>query len=449
MADSPFLQVNQHYLDRVMDLTSVSEVNASEDIFAANGMKLIAKGSRISPGLQERLIIHKLRKPLEVTIEVVGGVDTDAIRRTAQDLLDSIPALQAMIGRHDTELSPLNLLRSTQLNQAVKLLLTLVERAGSAMLRHYMLVALVAYGLANRVGGNKELLQTATTAGLLHDVGELYINPEYLHTRRQLAPAEWKHVVVHPVIADKLLNETGNLPRAVTLAILEHHERHNGQGYPRRILGKDMSRAGQIVAMAEMIAAVFNKADAPLERAELAVKIVPGEHPPELVNAMSSALREGRSLHSHDGQLQPCAPVTGNSISHCISAGHAHIEHLLAAAPTDKEERTLLDLLQKRLAMIERVYTSTGMDLVASDERLAHSLNEHPLHFEMQLIVNEVTWRLRDLARDLALRLLSLPEAVSNRYLPLVGLLADTTVADPTVTPGVPPGAEIPLHMLI
>ena len=53
--------VNPHYLERVVDLSTNYDVSASEDIYDANGMKLLAKGTKIAPGVQEKLIRHKLK----------------------------------------------------------------------------------------------------------------------------------------------------------------------------------------------------------------------------------------------------------------------------------------------------------------------------------------------------------------------------------------------------
>ena len=80
--------VNQHYLNKVMDLSESMDVQANEDIFDARGTKLLAKGARVSRALQEKLIVHKLTKPLEACIAVDGGVDDQRIAFVAERLLD-------------------------------------------------------------------------------------------------------------------------------------------------------------------------------------------------------------------------------------------------------------------------------------------------------------------------------------------------------------------------
>lgn len=111
-------------------------------------------------------------------------------------------------------------------------------------------------------------------AGLLHDIGELYIDPQYLHSRNRLYPHEWRHVVVHPRIGQMLIEDLENYPATVAQAVFEHHERYDGSGYPRQISGAGISAADRVVAVAEMISGVFVNPEQPLQRAELALKCV-------------------------------------------------------------------------------------------------------------------------------------------------------------------------------
>lgn len=421
--DSHFLSVNQHYLDRVIDLSTIKDVEASEDIYAANGMKLVAKGGRMSANMQDRLIVHKLKKPLESSLQVADGINSEHLARVAEQVLDENPELHPLIGSISGQHSPLNLLKSTHVNSGLSLLLTMAERASESMLSHYLLVSLVSYGIAHQMRTAPEQQQITLVAGLLHDIGELYINPDYLHTRRTLHPGEWRHVIVHPVIAQKLLQETTSLGPEIGRAILEHHERYNGFGYPRNLAGKDISQVGQIVGLAEMISGIFTRRDRPLARAELAAKIVPGEYAPELVTAISKSLKLNQQLAGYAKEHgEPLA--TPQLIKDRLTP----VLEWLSAAFADgeaisREEELILKLVTQRLQVIQRVYTSTGMDLAETDPTMTDSLQEPPIQFEMQLIANEVLWRLRDLARDLALRCNALGPVREKFYTPLIDKL--------------------------
>jgi hypothetical protein len=88
--------VNQHYLDHVVAASESVQVEASEDIVTGSGVKLLAKGARIGAGERERLLQHKLRKPLEDCVEVVDGVTPAKLAAVAAQLLDEQALLAVM-----------------------------------------------------------------------------------------------------------------------------------------------------------------------------------------------------------------------------------------------------------------------------------------------------------------------------------------------------------------
>jgi hypothetical protein len=88
--------VNPHYLDHVVATAATHDVEASEDILAGNGIKLLAKGARIDPAVRDRLLEHKLRKPLEDCVQVVGGVVPERFGPIADELLGQHPLLAAV-----------------------------------------------------------------------------------------------------------------------------------------------------------------------------------------------------------------------------------------------------------------------------------------------------------------------------------------------------------------
>lgn len=424
--DSDFLSVNEHYLDRVIDLSTVKDVEAAEDIYAANGMKLVAKGGRITASMQDRLIIHKLKKPLETCLQVAGGIQSNDLVQLAQRVLDENPEMHPLIGSTTGPQSPLGMLQSTDLNNGLSLMMTMADRASENMLLHYLMVGLVSYGIAYQMRATQSQLQTVLVAGLLHDIGELYINPAYLHTHRVLPPSEWRHVIVHPIIAQKLLQETTSLEPEIGRAILEHHERFNGFGYPRNLHGHSISQAGQVVALAEMISGIFTRGDQPLTRAELAAKVVPGEHAPELVAAISQTFKLNRQFAGTTQEFEP--PTASPQLIKDQLMPSLEWLHAVSASgksrPRDEDE--ILKMVTHRLKIIQQVYASTGMDLAETDLRMKTTLQDASIQFEMHLIAKEVLWRLRDLARDLALRCNALGPEREKFYLPLIDCLHGT-----------------------
>jgi HD-GYP domain-containing protein (c-di-GMP phosphodiesterase class II) len=86
-------------------------------------------------------------------------------------------------------------------------------------------------------------------AAVLHEIGMVRLPPQLYMAGRQLSPQERKSITAHPVLGYNLLKER-QVPLAVCLAALEHHERLNGAGYPRGLTGDKISLYSRIIMVA-------------------------------------------------------------------------------------------------------------------------------------------------------------------------------------------------------
>ncbi len=417
--------VNQHYLKKVMDLADVAEVAATEDIYDARGMKLVAKGSKISREWQERLIVHKLKKPLESSIQVADAVDANLIVRTAASLIDtSVPLGRILRATSGRGASPLAILSNLEFGNAMSMMLTINERDGSHALEHAVLVSLLSICMAKKLRLTDQDQSTAGLAGLLHDIGELYIDPLYLTRGKRLLPHEWAHIVVHPRIGQMLINDLESYPLAVGRAVAEHHERFDGSGYPRQSSGNNISPAGQALSVAEMIAGVLGR-DHALQRAELALKIIPGEHAHDLLSAISGALRLPRQNADEvveQAMVHASEDVEGlfMRINDILDLGRKLID---GAAPNATKTRDIAAATMGRVRTIQRAFISTGLDVYLNPDHDFDGLGDSDIEFEKAVATREIRWRLRDIARDLALQT-GAPDD-QNVFTPLITLLDD------------------------
>jgi predicted hydrolase (HD superfamily) len=370
-----------------------------------------------------------LRKPLESSITVADGINNEVVVSAAQQLMDTLSSVGSMHKAAASKgSSPLDVMKQARFGSAMSLMLTITERGGESALAHSVMVSLVSVCLAKKLGLDERDQSTVALAGLLHDIGELYIEPEYLDSKRRLRPHEWRHVVVHPRIGEMLIKELENFPPSVAQAVSEHHERFDGGGYPRHLSGRNISIAGQVVSVAEMISGVFMRKDRPLERAELALKIIPGEHAHELVSAVSSVLRlcgEEQQPAGQDVSLQTVyskVQALSARIDSALTQGHS-----LADSPLlrSRASRELLARGLQQVIAVKRAFNSTGLDICMKEgvgDFLAHN---RELHFEVAVAGREIQWRLHDVARNLALHCAPLETAEAELLQPLIALLDD------------------------
>jgi HD-GYP domain-containing protein (c-di-GMP phosphodiesterase class II) len=417
--------VNQHYLNKVIDLSENMRVEASEDIFDARGNKLLAKGAQVSRALQERLIVHKLKKPLEACIVVEGGVDGHSVMRSAERVLDTSAAIKHILKSTQVGgVSPVSLLSQLSFGSALSMMLTIADRESGGALDHAVTVSLLSIAIARKGKLSQSDQACAGLAGLLHDIGELYIDPTFLVKGKRLLPHEWAHIVVHPHTGMMLINQLESYPQGVGRAVAEHHERNDGSGYPRRLAGKAISAAGHVVSIAETVGGVIVK-DHPLERADLALKIIPGEYARDFVSAISGALRgHVADAHIHDDRFYGGgAEEVSRLLTRIDTALMSSQDILNAPGPKSARAMELLAATALRIQQIQRAAISTGLDIPLGLDEAKPSAQDLALMFERDVATREIQWHVRDVGRDLALQ----GTQSDDRLLltPLVNLLDD------------------------
>ena len=92
-------------------------------------------------------------------------------------------------------------------------------------------------------------------AALIHDIGEMSMNREYIHVSRDLSASELLDLQRHPVIGEQDAAKLG-MPRGVQLTIRWHHEWWNGSGYPDGLEGDQTPLAARILRVADTFASM-------------------------------------------------------------------------------------------------------------------------------------------------------------------------------------------------
>lgn len=399
-------KVNVHYLDHVMTVAEGRQVEATEDIYSENGMKLMAKGYAINGFMRERLIEHKLIKPLEDCMAVSGSVTGKLCAETAERVLETNPALRAVC-LSEKRLSPVKLFAESTFTGRLQTLLTVYAEYKTGKLDHAVCVALLALSLMQRMmPGEKDALDVMLVAALSHDVGELYIDPQYLEKGARLGPKEWRHIAAHPVIAHGLMKDLVGVAKPASALILDHHERLDGFGYPQGRRMGEVSESAQILAVAEMLGGMLDRGGGTLQQADVAVKLIHGEFSRPVIDVVSRTFRECREA---DAQNSGGALQDALSMSHELSKRLERIERVhgqlqpafMNASPSFK---ILWEQAQDRFESIRRAWSSTGLDVQPDGAWLQH---ESPaMQREVIAILREINWRLRELDRELHARVI-------------------------------------------
>lgn len=130
--------------------------------------------------------------------------------------------------------------------------LLMLERKDDYTFHHSLNVAILSGVLGKWLGVGGQDLKDLIFAGLLHDTGKTMVDIDILNKPTKLSKKEFEIVRYHPILGYELLRETQDLPEAVRLGVLQHHERMDGSGYPLSLSGGQIHYFAKIIAIVDI-----------------------------------------------------------------------------------------------------------------------------------------------------------------------------------------------------
>lgn len=116
---------------------------------------------------------------------------------------------------------------------------------------HSMNVALICNIFARWMRMSEEEICLATVSGLLHDIGKTKIPDAIIKKPGKLTDSEYLLVKTHPQEGYRIL-QSSNLEPEVLNAVLMHHERCDGSGYPSGLKGSEIGKYAKMVSIADV-----------------------------------------------------------------------------------------------------------------------------------------------------------------------------------------------------
>jgi len=129
---------------------------------------------------------------------------------------------------------------------------------GFSEYNHLVNVGIYGLGLLRETTsrGEKHNFPAIASGFFLHDIGKYDIPKHVLQKNGDLTDEEWALVKKHPETGYKLMKSMNLLSEEIGVIILQHHERHNGSGYPRGLKGDQIHRYSKICSIADIFDAL-------------------------------------------------------------------------------------------------------------------------------------------------------------------------------------------------
>jgi HD-GYP domain-containing protein (c-di-GMP phosphodiesterase class II) len=123
---------------------------------------------------------------------------------------------------------------------------------------HGLQVSVYLTSFGRHLGFPRAQLAQLAQVGLLLDIGKIRLPRELLQKQGRLTDVEFDSAKAHVQHGIEILRETPNFPRDVLAGIEQHHERMNGSGYPRGLVGEEIGIFGRMAGIVDCFAALTN-----------------------------------------------------------------------------------------------------------------------------------------------------------------------------------------------
>ena len=388
----------KYFTQSVAQMGEQQEVVACRAIFNSQGAKVVDKGVVINLGLYERLMQHKLAAPLEDSIACANGVGGEALKTAAASIMEDVPFFGRLAPDAPARKRLLNVIETMPLPDAMAFQLTVARDVRPEIYLNLIRTALVAAWLAGRSTLFSRFdLGMAASAGMMHDIGILHVDPALLHGSNQFSQEQRRQLYSHPLLSTTLVERHHQYPREVVRAVYEHHECLDGSGYPRNLSGDAISPLGRTVALAQVVAAMFASGrDAPELQLSVLLRMNDHRFDPTLSMQVLSLVQPQLDVMSAAIVLLDDSLSILGEIDAILTQLPLDLESEAALTPERRDGMALVadhgGNLRRALAGVGAVPQQLGL--------LGDAVNDQSVRIELTLLAGEASWQLRTLGRE-------------------------------------------------
>ncbi len=250
---------------------------AADDILSPSGQLIIPKNTTLNPRVISRLKLYNVKKVcVIITDDVAQQLNAVAeknkpvnpekttqqfkvFNRTYQDMANDLEAaFKEVMEKPYENYDPapiidqiLDLAKTVKNTMHLMNTLQLMREYDDTMYIHSLSVALIAHTIASQQNISSEEMRNLMFACAFHDIGKVHVPAEIMYKPDRLTDEEYAVVKRHARMGYEILNKA-HFPQDIQMAVLLHHERCDGSGYPSGFTGEKIPLFAKIIAIADV-----------------------------------------------------------------------------------------------------------------------------------------------------------------------------------------------------
>lgn len=226
--------------DRPTMGTIILTGNRNQEIADA-AISLGANGYLLKPFQKDQVIVSVKNALRHRTLELRKQFEIENLEQDIEDKRQSL--IKA------------NTLLTMMVNGIIGAMSKVVEFRDPYTAGHQEQVAEMASVIARRMHFSEERIMYLKMAGSIHDIGKISVPAEILSKPGRLSMSEMNIIREHPLIGYEILSKI-EFPYPLAEIVYQHHERVDGSGYPKGLMGDQIYLDAKILAVADVVEAM-------------------------------------------------------------------------------------------------------------------------------------------------------------------------------------------------
>lgn len=322
----------------------VSGMKIAETILNDYGAVVISEGTIIDDHLANKLGNMGLYRLKIFDEELVNTDANEEFKKSYDDNVkkykDIISDISNGVDMNPSKINNLvdSVLQRVEERRDIVGCLNQIKSADEYTYTHSVNVSLISMLIGKWMKLDQEKVRLLVQAGLLHDIGKTKVPTEILNKPGKLTPQEFEEIKKHSVYGYRILEKVPSISKDVLAAVLMHHEKEDGTGYPTGLSGDKINSLAKIVAVADIFDAmtsnrVYKEKESPFEVFQLMEETSIGKLDTKAVNALLSNIANyyiGDKVRLVDGDIGEIVYINIRCISRpIVKVGEKYIDMLI------------------------------------------------------------------------------------------------------------------------
>ncbi len=242
-----------------------------EDVYSVGGNMIVPSDTIITEYILQKLLDFRIDKVFIYNSNPVHGDDylsdknlNEDQKKYIEDVNTAKKMLQDLASGKELDLGMAENISEhiySKINDCGSIMdcVNSVRIADAYTYSHLVNVSVYSMLLGKWLGFSKKQLKEVVMAGLLHDVGKSYIPEEILNKRGPLTEQEYEIMKRHTIYGYEIVKKCKDISMDVKRAVIMHHEKEDGTGYPFGIKGSQKNLYSKIVTISDIFDAITSE----------------------------------------------------------------------------------------------------------------------------------------------------------------------------------------------